>query len=110
VARDLERSAGPGGVRNAVSTLCDRFWRVVYLLFVKAQPQGVRKQLLWHVLADGFLVLSAFMLLMTARFWNIGWRLTATLLKKLRVKAGICLAAFVIFVTVTALVHEVFKR
>ena len=98
-------------VFGALSLLCAiAFGGAVYLLFVKAQPQGVWKQLLWHVLADGFLVLSAFMLLVTAHFWNIGGRLTATLLKKLRVKAGICLAAFVIFVTVTALVHEVFKR
>lgn len=96
---------------GTLSLLCAiAFGGAIYLLFVKAQPQGFWKQLLWHVLVDGFLVLSVFMLLVTAHFWNIGGRLTETLLKKLSVKAGICLAAFVLFVMVTAIVHEVLKR
>ena len=98
-------------VFGTLSLVCAiAFGGAVFLLFQVAQPQGIWKQLLWHVLVDGFLVLSVFMLLVTAHFWNIGGRLTETLLKKLSVKAGICLAAFVIFVMVTAIVHEVLKR
>lgn len=98
-------------VFGTLSLLCAlAFGGAVFLLFQVAQPQGFWKQILWHVLVDGFLVLSVFMLLVTAHFWNIGGRLTETLLKNLSVKAGICLAAFVIFVMVTAIVHEVLKR
>jgi len=56
-------------VFGLLSLLCAiAFGGAVYLLFQVAQPQGFWKQVVWHALVDGFLLLSVFMLIVTAHF------------------------------------------
>ncbi len=66
-------------------------------------------QVVWHALVDGFLLLSVFMLIVTAHFWSIGGKLTEILLKRLFVKGSLCVAAFVVFVMATVVIREVLK-
>jgi hypothetical protein len=97
-------------VFGLLSLLCAiAFGGAVYLLFQVAQPQGFWKQVVWHALVDGFLLLSVFMLIVTAHFWSIGGKLTEILLKRLFVKGSLCVAAFVVFVMATVVIREVLK-
>ena len=97
-------------VFGLLSLLCAiAFGGAVYLLFQVAQPQDFWKQVVWHALVDGFLLLSVFMLIVTAHFWSIGGMLTEILLKRLFVKGSLCVAAFVVFVMATVVIREVLK-